>query len=124
MWGGVVKHSPFLILTIWSKLLNIRHVFLIVLTKHLTLLIFSLPPTLRITPILYPLLSAPLITLFFLYPLPCLHLLLFLLPVVVYGTRTVFSGMISVFFCWTFLGRIVASVPATPVWLQVKLLTS
>jgi len=71
----------------------------------------------------YPLLLAPLITLFFLYLLPFLHLLLFLLSVI-YGTVTDFSIMISWLSYLTFLGRIITSIPETPVWLQVKLLTS
>jgi len=91
-----------------------------IFTKHLTLLIFSLPLTLRIIPIPHCLLSALLITLFFLYLQPCLHLLLLLLPVVVYGIGSDFNMLFSL----TFLRRNVVSIPATPVWMQVKLLTA
>ena len=105
--GVVLRHSNFPFFTGWTNSFNNLHVFQTVMTKHQTLLIFSLLPIVTPTPTLFLLLLAPLITVLLLLPPLLHHLLLFHPLLAVFGTMIELSILSYLISLLTTLGGIV-----------------
>ena len=119
MWV-VGKLTLFQFSTIWKRLLNKIHVFLIVTTKHLTLLTYSLPLTLFSTLELSLPHLALRTTVSFLFLVLSPHPLLFLQLNAMSGTLIGSRELICGTFSMTFHGRIIASGTVVLTWLPKR----
>merc|ERR1712121_591133 len=109
--SGINANFPFF--TAWINSFNNLLVFQIVMPKHPTLLIFSLPPIVNYTLTLSLPLLAPLTTVLLLSPPHMHHLFLSLPLLAVFGTLTGLSVLSFLISLLTFLGETVAFVPVT-----------